>query len=200
MNSKTGTIVGMGVLTAIVAILQALAISIRFGMFNITLVLIPIIVGAALYGWWAGAWLGFVFGMIVLFTDAGVFLAINTPGTVITVLAKGILAGVAAGFVFKALSKKENLIGVLCAGIVAPVVNTGIFLLGCRLFFYDTIKEWAVGAGYQNAFPYMIFGLVGVNFVVELVINLVLSTVIVQIIDIALRSMAPKSVEKKEEA
>ncbi len=190
----------MGVLTAIVAILQALAISIRFGMFNITLVLIPIIVGAALYGWWAGAWLGFVFGMIVLFTDAGVFLAINTPGTVITVLAKGILAGVAAGFVFKALSKKENLIGVLCAGIVAPVVNTGIFLLGCRLFFYDTIKEWAVGAGYQNAFPYMIFGLVGVNFVVELVINLVLSTVIVQIIDIALRSMAPKSVEKKEEA
>lgn len=200
MNSKTGTIVGMGVLTAIVAILQALAISIRFGMFNITLVLIPIIVGAALYGWWAGAWLGFVFGMIVLFTDAGVFLAINTPGTVITVLAKGILAGVAAGFVFKALSKKENLIGVLCAGIVAPVVNTGIFLLGCRLFFYDTIKEWAVGAGYQNAFPYMIFGLVGVNFAVELVINLVLSTVIVQIIDIALRSMAPKSVEKKEEA
>lgn len=200
MNSKTGTIVGMGVLTAIVAILQALAISIRFGMFNITLVLIPIIVGAALYGWWAGAWLGFVFGMIVLFTDAGVFLAINTPGTVITVLAKGILAGVAAGLVFKALSKKENLIGVLCAGIVAPVVNTGIFLLGCRLFFYDTIKEWAVGAGYQNAFPYMIFGLVGVNFAVELVINLVLSTVIVQIIDIALRSMAPKSVEKKEEA
>lgn len=200
MNSKTGTIVGMGVLTAIVAILQALAISIRFGMFNITLVLIPIIVGAALYGWWAGAWLGFVFGMIVLFTDAGVFLAINTPGTVITVLAKGILAGVAAGLVFKALSKKENLIGVLCAGIVAPVVNTGIFLLGCRLFFYDTIKEWAVGAGYQNAFPYMIFGLVGVNFAVELVINLVLSTVIVQIIDIALRSMSPKSVEKKEEA
>ena len=63
-NSKkfnVRTIVGMGVLTALVIVLQAIGSVIRFGTFSITLVLAPIIIGAALYGWKAGAWLGFVF-------------------------------------------------------------------------------------------------------------------------------------------
>ena len=90
MNEQTKKTVGIGLLTAIIIVLQVFSISIRFGVFDITLVLTPIIVGAALYGWATGAWLGFVFGMVVLFTDAGAFLAINVPGTIITVLAKGI--------------------------------------------------------------------------------------------------------------
>ncbi len=74
MNSKTKKIVGIGLLTAIVVVLQSLAVGIKFGPFSVTFVLIPIVVGAALYGWIAGAWLGFIFGAIVLFTDAGAFL------------------------------------------------------------------------------------------------------------------------------
>ena len=66
-TSNTKTIVGVGLLTAIVVVLQALAVFIRpSGIFNISLVLVPIVVGAALYGWKAGAWLGLVFGVIVL--------------------------------------------------------------------------------------------------------------------------------------
>ncbi len=60
-KEKTLMLAVMGVLTAIVIVLQALAIGIRFGTFSITLVLVPIVVGAALYGWKAGAWLGLVF-------------------------------------------------------------------------------------------------------------------------------------------
>ena len=86
MKFETKKLVGLSVLTAIIIVLQALAISIRFGIFNITLVLIPIVVGAALYGYKAGAWLGFVFSVVVLFTDAGAFLAISVPGTIITVI------------------------------------------------------------------------------------------------------------------
>lgn len=89
----------MGVLTAVVIVLQALAIGIRFGTFSITLVLIPIVVGAALYGWKAGAWLGLVFGAVVLMTDAAAFLAVSVPGTAVTCLLKGILAGIAAAVV-----------------------------------------------------------------------------------------------------
>ena len=105
MNTKikTQTIVGLGLLTAIVVVLQAFALSIRFGVFTITLVLAPIIVGAALYKWRAGAWLGFVFGVVVLLTDAGAFLAVNIPGTIITCIAKGVLAGIVAGVIYKAL-------------------------------------------------------------------------------------------------
>ena len=185
MKMNTKTIVGMGLLTAIVIVLQALALNIRFGMFCISLVLVPIIVGAALYGWQAGAWLGFVFSVVVLFTDAGAFLAINVPGTIVTVIAKGTLAGLVAGLVYAALSKKTSkLVSTVVAGILAPVVNTGVFLLGCLVFFLPTISEWAAGAGYENAGAFLIFGLVGVNFIVELAINLVLSTVIVQIVNI----------------
>ena len=184
MNNKTKTIVGVGLLTALVIVLQALAIGIRFGVFNITLVLIPIIVGAALYGYWAGAWLGFVFGVVVLLTDASAFLAVSVPGTIVTCILKGACAGLAAGFVYSMLEKKNTVLAVFVAGVVAPVVNTGLFLVGCRLFFYDTIKEWAAGAGFASAGAFMIGGLVGVNFLVELAINLVLSMAIVRIIQL----------------
>lgn len=188
MNNKTKTIVGVGLLTAIVVVLQALAIGIRFGVFNITLVLVPIIVGAALYGYWAGAWLGFVFGVVVLLTDAGAFLAVSVPGTIITCILKGALAGLVAGFVYKLLEEKNKTVAVVVAAVVAPVVNTGIFLIGCMLFFYDTIAGWAEAAGFASAGAFMIGGLVGVNFIVELAINLILSSAIVQIIKLGKKS------------
>lgn len=181
---KTKTLVGMGILTAIVIVLQYLGSFIRFGTFSITLVLAPIIIGAALYGWKAGGWLGFVFGVMVLLTDAGAFLAINVPGTIITCILKGVLAGLAAGLVYQLIEKKTKLGAVVCAGITCPVVNTGIFLIGCVLFFLDTVKEWGAGAGYANVGAYFLFGFVGLNFLVELAINLVLSTAIVRILDI----------------
>ena len=147
MKLKAQQIAGLGLFTAIVVVLQALAVNIRFGIFSITLVLIPIVVGAALYGWLAGAWLGLVFGVVVLFTDAGAFLAISVPGTILTCVLKGMAAGAAAGAVYKLLEKKNTWIAVILAALVAPICNTGIFLLGCRLFFFDTIKAWAEGAG-----------------------------------------------------
>lgn len=183
MNNKTKTIVGVGLLTALVIVLQALAIGIRFGVFNITLVLIPIVVGAALYGYWAGAWLGFVFGVVVLMTDAGAFLAVNIPGTIITCILKGACAGLVAGILYKALEQKNAILAVFVAAVAAPVVNTGLFLIGCRLFFYDTIKGWAEASGFASAGAFMIGGLVGINFLVELVINLALSMTIVRIIE-----------------
>ncbi|MGN1106799.1 MAG: ECF transporter S component, partial [Huintestinicola sp.] len=65
-----------------------------------------------------------------------------------------------------------------------PVINTGVFLLGCVVFFLDTITEWAQGAGFASAGAYLIFGMVGLNFLVEMVINILLSTVIVKILNI----------------
>lgn len=183
MRSETKKLVGLGVLTAVIIVLQALAISIRFGVFNITLVLIPIVVGAALYGYKAGAWLGFVFSVVVLFTDAGAFLAVSVPGTVITVLLKGTLAGLTAGLVYLALAKVNKYIGCIAAAICAPIVNTGVFLIGCRLFFFETIKGWAEAAGFASAGAFMIIGLVGANFLVEVGINIILSPTILRLVN-----------------
>lgn len=186
---NTKAIVGLGLMTALIVVLQGLALGIRFSVFNITLCLVPIVVGAALFGWKAGAWLGFVFGVMVLATDAGAFLAVNVPGTIITCILKGTLAGLCAGAVYRLISKKNKIAAVITAGIVSPVVNTGVFLLGCVLFFMDTIKEWAAGAGFENVGTYMVTAFVGLNFVVELAINLVLSSAIVAIIEYGVKSI-----------
>ncbi len=198
INNKTQTIVGLGLLTAIVVVLQALSLSIPVGIFRITLVLVPIIVGAALYGVFAGAWLGFVFSLVVMFTDTALFMAVSVPGTIITVMVKGTMAGIVAGLIYKALAKKSRFVAVLLAGVAAPVTNTGLFLVGCGLFFMDTINEWAAAAGYASAGRFMIFGLVGMNFVIELIINLAMSTTIVQLIGIGRKSGAVSADKKAE--
>ncbi len=188
MEQKTKKIVGVGLLTAIVVVLQALAVAIRpTGIFNISLVLVPIVVGAALYGYKAGAWLGFVFSIVVLFTDSAAFMAISVPGTIITVIVKGTIAGFMAGLVYLLLEKKNRYLAVICSAIVCPVTNTGLFLLGCVIFFMDTINGWAAASGYASAGAYLIGAMVGVNFLVELVVNIVLSSVIVRIIHISKR-------------
>ena len=98
---ETRTLTGMAILTAVVVILQLLGSFIRFGVFSVSLVLIPIVVGAALYGALAGAWLGLVFGVVVLLTDSAAFMVVNPLGTILTVLLKGTLAGLVAGLVYR---------------------------------------------------------------------------------------------------
>ena len=132
----------------------------------------------------AGAWLGLVFGAVVLMTDAAAFLAVSVPGTVVTCLLKGILAGIAAAAVYRLLENKNRWAAILAAAVVCPVVNTGVFLLGCVVFFYDTVSEWAAGAGFANVGVYLIVGFVGINFLVETAINLCLSTVIVRVLSV----------------
>ena len=186
MESKrfnTRKLTGLALLTAVVVILQFLGAFIRFGPFSISLVLIPIVVGAALYGVLAGAWLGFVFGLVVLLSgDAAAFLVISPIGTILVVLLKGALAGLCAGAVYKALSERNETFAVIVAAIVAPVVNTGIFLLGCLVFFLPTVREWGQAMGFENVGTYMIVGLVGGNFLFELLVNVILSPVIVRLV------------------
>ncbi len=180
-NTKTQKIVGIGLFTAIIVALQLLAASIKFGPFSITLVLAPIVIGAALYGIGAGAWLGVAFGVSVLISgDAAAFMTINPAGTVVTVLLKGMFAGLVAGLIYKALESKNKTVAVVLAGIACPIVNTGIFLAGCYLFF----QEWLVSVFGTTVFATVVTGLVSVNFAVELGINMVLASVILRVIDI----------------
>lgn len=180
---STRKLTGLAILTALVVILQFLPVKGPF--FLITLTLVPIVIGSALYGAFSGAWLGFIFGVTVLLSgDAAAFLTINIPGTIATVLVKGTLAGLAAGLVYKLASKVNRYFGVICSALVAPVVNTGVFLLGCRLFFMDTVNGWAAASGYENVGAYMILSLVGINFLIELGVDLVCSPVILRLINI----------------
>ena len=185
MNSKTKNMVGVGLFTAIVVVLQFLGGGIKFGMFSISLVLVPIVVGSATYGWKAGAWLGFAFGMAVLLSgDAASFMVVDPLATVLVVLVKGAACGFAAGLVYKLLSRVNQVVAVFAAAVICPVVNTSVFLLGCHFFFLETVAEWGAALGYEDVASYMFLGLAGINFIIELAVNIVLAPVIVRLIKI----------------
>lgn len=160
MGKPTQCIAGGGLLAAIAAVLRFVGSTIRFGPFSVSLVLIPLALGAALYGWGMGCWLGLVFGTVVLLSgDAGLFLAADPGGAIVTVLGKGIACGAAAGLCCRWLHPRYPTI--LLSALTAPLVNTGVFLLGCRLFFMPLIHQWAQQAGYAGAGAYLMAGMVG---------------------------------------
>lgn len=183
---QTQTLVFGAVMTALVVVLQLMGSFIRFGPFSISLVLVPIVIGAAKCGWKIGGWLGFVFGVIVLLSgDAAAFLAVDVFGTIATVLVKGTACGLAAGLVYKSLEKYNRYLAVMVAAIVCPIVNTGIFLLGCVIFFMETITEWGAALGFKNAAAYMFLGLAGGNFLVEMATNIVLAPTVLRILNLS---------------
>lgn len=181
MNKNVKTMVGMSLLIALVVVLQFLSGMIPpVGGFSISLVLIPIVVGAAVYGPKAGALLGGVFGLIVTIncvngTDVGgamVFQA-NPVLCVVVVMGKGVLAGLAAGWAYKLLKGKNGYLAMLCCAVVCPVVNTGVFVTCMLTFYKDVLAAWAGGG---DIMAYVLTGLILANFVPELIINVVFGT------------------------
>ena len=180
-------------MTSVLIVLELISVGlIRVGIVPITLSLAPIVIGAAIYGWKGGAFLGFVFSFVVyisglfggdggyilsLISFNGVISAIATPILIIT---KGTLAGLFAGLIYKLIAKRNSLLAVICAGIVAPLTNTGIYVLGMITIFRGTLLD---GSGISPLV--IIITTIWINFVIELIINLILSVVIDRIIVIA---------------
>jgi uncharacterized membrane protein len=203
MNKKRSmavrTLTGVAILTAIVIVLQLLGQFIRFGPFSVSLVLVPIVIGAALYGPWAGCWLGFVFGIVVLLQpDTGFFLNFNPFATIIVCLIKGAAAGLCAGLVYKAFEKVNAYLAVILAAIVCPIVNSGLFFIGSVLFFIPLIEEaFSLEAG--QGVKFVIVGMIGLNFIFEMIFNIVLSPVILRLIRLVKKEQ-PKGLRKSDVA
>ena len=180
INVKQTT--GVALLVALIIVLQTLSLALpKIGPgISISLVLIPIVLGGAVYGPKVGALLGGAFAAIVyIFCITGfdpggamVFQA-NPLLCLLVVAAKGILCGWLSSLVFL-LKKKNTYVAMMVASIVCVVVNTGTFLLGVWLFFADVLAVWSAGG---NIFLYMLSGIVLINMVPELVLNVVFSPV-----------------------
>ena len=183
------TLTGISILAAIVVVLTILCNFIRFGPFSITLALAPIIIGSAVYGSKAGGILGATFGLVVLITgmmglDGGTVMYLfsqNAVATVLICLVKGWASGALSGLVYRLIARKNEKAAVVAAGVVCPVANTGLFIALMMVFFFSVLSSWAGG---ENLIYYLIFGLTGVNFLVELGVNLILSSAIVRIIKV----------------
>ena len=180
-NAKVKRMVGIALLMAMVIVLQFVGSMIPpiGGTVSISLVLIPIIVGAAIYGPGAGAILGTTFAVVTIINcitgaDLGgamVFQA-NPLLCILVVGCKSILAGVFSGLVYKLISKKNAYVAMLCAAIICPIVNTGIFVTCMLLFFMPVLSAWSGGT---DVVTYVLTGLVLCNFVPEMILNIVFS-------------------------
>ena len=173
----------LAILTAIVGVLSYFGGFIKIGgLASISLTLVPVVLGAALLGPRAGAWLGAVSGAVFFLTaDAAFWLNLSVSGTILTVMVKGTLAGLAAGLLYRLLEKRNMFLALLAAAAVCPIVNTGIFLLGCLIFFFDAVVEMANADG-SSVFSFLIVVFVGLNFVFELLLNLLLTPALQRII------------------
>lgn len=179
-KQKVTNVAILGVFGAIIVVLQLLSYAIKIGTFNLSLVLIPIVLGAYLYGPKKGAVLGGIFGAVVVICcfagmDAGGYILISASPvlTIAVCIVKGIAAGFVPGLIAKALDGKGSpyLTIMLCA-VSAPIVNTGLFTASMFLFFKDILSQWA---GDTDVVTYAIVGLIGVNFIIEFVINVAMA-------------------------
>ncbi len=190
VKEKTLRLVQLGLLSAIIVLLQQIVIPLPGGL-SLSLVLIPIVVGAVLFGPAAGALLGGVFGVLVaimavqgrLGTLTTMMVTYNALLTVVICVLKGTAAGWVAGLIAKAF-RKRAFVGILLAAAAAPVVNTGIFLLGMLTVFRSVMMEFAagIGMGDAGALYFAVVVLVGVNFIIEFTANLILSPAIASIV------------------
>lgn len=174
-------ITGTALLTAIELILVVISIYVKIGPINMNLALVPIAVGALLYGPLSGLFIGLVNGLVNIFApDTWMFfIPVNPVATVFLCLFKTGLAGFLCGLIFlpfnKHNSNKGKLVGSILASISVPIINTLIFTAGSFLFFYGPFSQLAIKNGYDNTFLYFLLLVIGINFIFEFSISLILS-------------------------
>ncbi len=186
-SEKIHKITYLALFTVLVAVFQWASLTVRAGVFATSaLALMPIVLGAAICGPLAGAWLGFVFALVT-FMDAAAFMSVSVFGTIVTVLLKGVMAGLVSGLLFALLKKRNLTVATVVAALACPLTNSGIFFLGSLVFFLDTISEWAVAAGFANAIVYIVVGMIGTNFLIEFFTCLILCPVILRLLHLFAR-------------
>ena len=186
-------------LAALVVVLQSLSIFI--GRFNpvvsFTLALIPIVIGAILYGPLWGAILGAIMGIIVFISvvtgQAGLLstemFQLYPIITCIVCISKTALAGFVSGITYKAIAKAgKDKLAMIIASVLCPLVNTGIFLTFLLTVFYEIASKFAAG----NMIYFIFVLILGINFVIEFILNSALSPAIVRIIEVVRKNKLAK--------
>lgn len=191
-HSKIFKLCVLGVLAALTITLQVLSSFIPLpGGVSMTLALTPIVIAGALYGPLAGGLLGFIFSTVVyIFSITGpggtlVAYMLEASPVLFTILCfvKGTAAGFAAGLVYFLLGKvAPKPVAVIVTSAVAPIVNTGIFTYGLLVFFYNSLSEFSSTNGLGNPLAVLFLLILGINFVVELITNLVLSSALTPVL------------------
>ena len=175
----TRQIVITGLFLALEIIFQIVGNYLQFGPVNINLSLITIVLAAAMCGPLSGAVVGFFNGLMALLSPStlAIFMPISPVGTVLACLLKTTIAGLVAGFVFNLIKNKNKVVALLVSSALVPIINTGIFVIFCLLFFRSFLES-GVSEAYPDIGAFLIFGVIGINFIFEIATTVVLSTAV----------------------
>lgn len=192
-QSKTSKMVQLALLTAIILLMSFTPIGyIRTPGLEITLIVVPVAVGAIILGPTAGAILGGVFGLTSFIQCFGwspfgaALLSINPVATFIVCLIPRVLMGWFTGLIFTAIKKidKTRSISYAVASLAGPLLNTVLFMGTLVLFFYqsDYIQGFATALETKNVITF-ILAFVGINGLIEAGVCFVLGTAVSKTVD-----------------
>ncbi|MBQ9886841.1 MAG: ECF transporter S component [Lachnospiraceae bacterium] len=197
-NSKVTYMVELAVLIALILIMGLTPLGyIKTLGLEITLIVVPVAIGAITLGPKAGAILGGVFGLTSFYQCFGMsafgaaLLSINPVGAFITCVPTRILVGLLTGLIFKALHSKKSMKepSYYIASLACPIMNT-IFFMSCLvIFFYNTeyIQGFVKSLGSSNPFAFVI-AFVGINGLVEAIACFVVASAVARALAVALKN------------
>ena len=177
-------ITGVAILVALVIVLQIIGNYVTLGPISINLALIPIAIGAIMFGPLAGALLGLVDGVLCIVAPSTLefFMPFAPFWTILTCLVKTSAAGALAGLVYRLISKKNDTVAIIVSSLLIPVVNTGIFVLASFTVISNAIAN--LNATNINVMKFVFLFVIGWNFIFEFGVTSVLSPTIVKVINI----------------
>jgi len=183
-NNSVRKITGVAILGALVIVLQVIGNYVTLGPISINLALIPIAIGAIMFGPLAGALLGFIDGVLCIFAPSTLefFMPFAPFWTVVTCLVKTSVAGLLAGLVYKLISKKNDTVAIIVSSLLIPVINTGLFALASFTVISKAIAN--LNAANMNAMRFVFLFVIGWNFIFEFGVTSILSPTIVKVINI----------------
>ncbi|NLO08695.1 MAG: ECF transporter S component [Clostridiales bacterium] len=161
---------------------------------SITIIGIPVIIGAITLGPAGGAILGAIFGLTSFAQAFGadpfgvILLGINPIGLFITTMVPRILMGWLTGLIFKGLKKidKTKLLSYVITSLAGSLLNTILFMSTLMLIFYNNPKfqeiEFIKGVNASNVLA-LVIAMVGINIVTEMIASGILGTAIAKAVD-----------------
>ncbi len=148
-NKKSNTLMltVMAMLTAVIFLFGLTPIGyLKIGIIEITFLQLPVIIGALLYGWKAGALLGAMFGITSFIQCFGMspfgamLLGINPLLTAFVCLVPRVLMGFCTGLIASAFKKNGSvrIEGSIVPSLAGALLNTLFFMTALILCFWNT--------------------------------------------------------------
>ena len=191
--------VQIAMLTAIILIPAFTPLGyIRTGGLEITLIVIPVAVGAVILGPVGGMILGAVFGITSFIQCFGMspfgamLLSISPVKTFITCVVTRTLMGFLTGLIYRGMRtiSHNRSLNTIIANLCCPFMNTLFFMTCIVVFFYNTEYIQGIVSALGAANPLLfVLAFVGINGLVEALLCLVVGSAITRALMVAVKNV-----------